>query len=292
MDSENNKEKEVAGTASGVASTLTLVIKWSGKEYEVSEVRENDTVGRLKTAIFGATGVRPERQKLLNLRHKGRMPDDDVRLSALRLRPGTKLMLMGSLEEDIAEANAPPKDAPTVVNDLDVDIEDDEVAIENQEVYLEKVARRVRDYKINVLNEPRPHKKLLVLDIDYTLFDHRSAAETGLELMRPYLHEFLTTAYNHYDIVIWSATGMKWIEEKMKLLGVSTHQAYKIMFYLDSLAMISVHTPKYGVVEVSHRHTWPPPLQTLILFSVLAGQTAWRDLGQIPAVQQRQHDNV
>ena len=69
--------------------------------------------------------------------------------------------------------------------------------------------------------------------------------------MRPYLHEFLTCAYEDYDIVIWSATGMKWIEEKMKLLGVSTHQSYKIMFYLDSLAMISVHTPKYGVIEVT-----------------------------------------
>ena len=45
-------------------------------------------------------------------------------------------------------------------------------------------------------------KKLLVLDIDYTLFDHRSTAETGYELMRPFLHEFLTTAYTEYDLVI------------------------------------------------------------------------------------------
>jgi len=46
-----------------------------------------------------------------------------------------------------------------------------------------------------MLNDPRPGKKLLVLDIDYTLFDHRSAAESGLELMRPYLHDFLESAY-------------------------------------------------------------------------------------------------
>jgi ubiquitin-like domain-containing CTD phosphatase 1 len=48
---------------------------------------------------------------------------------------------------------------------------------------------------VKILNPSREGKKLLVLDIDYTLFDHRSVAETGYELMRPFLHEFLTAAY-------------------------------------------------------------------------------------------------
>lgn len=43
---------------------------------------------------------------------------------------------------------------------------------------------------------------------------------------------------------------MKWVEVKMKELGVTSHPNYKICFMLDSLAMISVHTPKYGVIEV------------------------------------------
>lgn len=46
-------------------------------------------------------------------------------------------------------------------------------------MYLAKINKRVKDYKITMLNEPRADKKLLVLDIDYTLFDHRSVAETG-----------------------------------------------------------------------------------------------------------------
>ena len=66
---------------------------------------------------------------------------------------------------------------------------------EYREEYLQKVANRVKSYEVKILNEPREGKKLLVLDIDYTLFDHKSTAETGRELMRPYLHEFLTTAY-------------------------------------------------------------------------------------------------
>lgn len=39
-----------------------------------------------------------------------------------------------------------------------------------REEYLAKIERRIKEYKISVLNEPREGKKLLVLDIDYTLF--------------------------------------------------------------------------------------------------------------------------
>ncbi|XP_059050522.1 ubiquitin-like domain-containing CTD phosphatase 1 [Achroia grisella] len=229
-------------------NSLKLSVKWNGKEYEIPEFSPSDSVAMLKIAIENATGVRPERQKLLNVKFQGKVATDNCTLSELNLKPNLKIMMMGSLEEAIEGARTKPDVGDEVVNDLD--IEEEEVDVENQEIYLAKINKRVKDYKINILNEPRPGKKLLVLDIDYTLFDHRSVAETGYELMRPFLHEFLTSAYEDYDIVIWSATGMKWIEEKMRLLGVSTHQDYKIMFYLDYLAMITVHTAKYGTIDV------------------------------------------
>lgn len=228
---------------------VKLVVKWSGKEYEVNNLSDHDTISSLKDSIYTQTGVRPERQKLLNLKFNGKIPSNELQLSQLNLKEGFKLMMMGSLEDDIADASTPPEDLPQVIDDF-VSEDEEEVAIENQDVYLAKIDRRIREYNIKVLNESRPGKKLLVLDIDYTLFDHCSVAETGLELMRPYLHEFLTSSYRDYDIAIWSATSMKWIEEKMKLLGVATHSDYKIVFYLDCLAMISVHTPKRGVKEV------------------------------------------
>jgi len=172
-----------------------------------------------------------------------------VKISALELKPNFKLMMVGSTEADIEDACSLPDNIGEVVDDFD-DADEREESVEHSAVYLAKVQRRVRDYKIKELAPPREGKKLLVLDIDYTLFDHRSPAETGTELMRPYLHEFLTSAYEDYDIVIWSATSMRWIEEKMRLLGVASNDNYKVMFYLDSTAMISVHVPERGVVDV------------------------------------------
>ncbi|KAI9548227.1 Ubiquitin-like domain-containing CTD phosphatase 1 [Dissostichus eleginoides] len=102
------------------------------------------------------------------------------------------------------EVLAPPPENDDVVNDFD--IEEEVIEVENREENLAKIARRVKDYKVEEMNPPREGKGLLVLDVDYTLFDHKSCAETGQELMRPYLHEFLTSAYEDYDIVIWSAT--------------------------------------------------------------------------------------
>ena len=113
-------------------------------------------------------------------------------------------------------------------------------------VLQEKLRRRVSSVKVKILNPPRDGKKCLVLDIDYTLFDLGSSAERPEELGRPYLHHFLTSAYEHYDLVIWSATNMKWVDVKMQQLGVTNNPNYKITFMLDHKAMVTVRTEKYG----------------------------------------------
>ncbi|XP_041768833.1 ubiquitin-like domain-containing CTD phosphatase 1 [Anopheles merus] len=229
---------------------VSLIIKWSGKEFPIEDLTEHDTVAVLRHEICKKTQVRPERQKLLNLKYKGKPVTDDVRLGAMDLKPNFKVMMVGSLESDIKEASSRPEDVGSVVNDFDNE-EEDNVAFENKEVYLAKINKRIKDYTIKELNPPREGKRLLVLDIDYTIFDHRSAAENGTELMRPYLHEFLTSAYQDYDIAIWSATSMRWIVEKMKLLGVTDEaREYKLVFMLDDAAMITVLCPLRGVIEV------------------------------------------
>lgn len=48
----------------------------------------------------------------------------------------------------------------------------------------ERLRRRIASVEVKVMNEPRPGKKCLVLDIDYTLFDLGSSAERAEELAR------------------------------------------------------------------------------------------------------------
>jgi hypothetical protein len=50
---------------------VKIVVKWNGKEYDICNLSDSDSIGTLKNAIHKATGVRPERQKLLNLKLKG-----------------------------------------------------------------------------------------------------------------------------------------------------------------------------------------------------------------------------
>lgn len=50
---------------------IKLSVKWNGKEFEIPEFSPSDSVAMLKVAIENATGVRPERQKLLNVKFQG-----------------------------------------------------------------------------------------------------------------------------------------------------------------------------------------------------------------------------
>ena len=234
---------------------VDMTIKWNGTDYVVSNLLGSQRVSDVKRQLHALTSVLPERQKLLGLKTKsGKSAGDETLIDELNYNSKVnKVMMMGSVEAKIDDVNKKPEQTVEVINDLDIDANVDvgDVQLEHREENLAKIAKRVRDYPIKMLNEMRANKKLLVLDIDYTLFDHVSHAERGVELMRPHLHEFLTSAYEDgYDIAIWSATSLKWIEVKMNEIGVSTNPNYKIVFYLDCAAMITVHAVDYGVVNV------------------------------------------
>ncbi|KAK4336652.1 hypothetical protein RND71_044058 [Anisodus tanguticus] len=227
-------------------STFSIIIKWLGNEYTINEdvVKLTDTVGDLKNELCKKTGVLPERQKLFGLKYNNKPATDDVKIENLNLKLNSKILMVGQNEVvNVSNNSVSPE------NDFDLP-EELETPVDKNEDNIAKIQRRIKDYQVNILNLPREGKKLLVLDIDYTLFDHRSVAEKAVDLMRPYLNEFLTESYKYYDIIIWSATSMKWIQVKMQELGMENNPNYKIVCYLDSLAMISVKSPNYGVIEI------------------------------------------
>lgn len=218
-----------------VVEAVELAIKWAGKEVAVLLPADRQTVADLRRELYLLTRVPPERQKLLGLKPSPGKSLDDTRVADLGLKKGAKVMMMGTPEEaQLVE----PEEQFDVLDDFVYDPRT--IGVRDREENIQKLQQRVKNLAVKVMNPPRPGKKCLVLDIDYTLFDHRSTVENTLDLMRPYLHEFLTAAYPHYDIVIWSATSMKWIELKMKELGVFTNPNYKITFCLDRKAMITV----------------------------------------------------
>lgn len=98
-----------------------------------------------------------------------------------------------------------------------------------------------------VASKPKGNFVMCYLHEMRQIYDHRSSAESMLHLTRPYLHEFLTAVYaNGYDICFWSATSMKWIHEKLNLMGVLRHTDYRIVFCLDAAAMVSVYSSEEG----------------------------------------------
>ncbi|KAM7478831.1 hypothetical protein LguiA_027044 [Lonicera macranthoides] len=223
---------------------MTLTVKWTGKEYTV-RVCGDDTVGELKRRICEVTNVLPKRQKLLYPKVGPKLANDSLLLSHLPLKSSLKMTMIGTVEDDIIVDEV---DSPEIVDDFELG-QDEAVDIKDNEVNKKKLRRRIAHYKIELRNPCREGKKLLVLDIDYTLFDHRSTAENPLELMRPYLHEFLSAVYAEYDIIIWSATNMKWVELKMGQLGVLSNPNYKITALLDHLAMITVQSDSRGIFD-------------------------------------------
>jgi len=115
-----------------------------------------------------------------------------------------------------------------VVNGLDVDFSANPAAAESLKTDLRNI-RKIREatekLKINIIHPLRDGKRLLVLDIDYSLVPYfqmtpdeddnvllaildtkplTSGALPPSECARPRLHEFLTAIYPYYDICIWS----------------------------------------------------------------------------------------
>ncbi|RXW22313.1 hypothetical protein EST38_g3536 [Candolleomyces aberdarensis] len=232
--SEEGARAPVAGSSSMATETLDadttadrwvdLQFTWAGKAFKLT-IADSDRVFDLKTSLRDLTKVPIERQKILGL-VKGKLPPDQARVADLGLTPGKKFSLIGTPEGDEIKDPSKLESLPDVVNDLDVDFTEN-MAASNRYQHDARNIRKVKEMtaklNVNIITPLRPGKRLLVLDIDYTILDTKPLTSGSLppsECARPYLHEFLEAIYPYYDICIWSQTSWIWLETKLVELGM------------------------------------------------------------------------
>ncbi|KAF7295523.1 HAD subfamily IIID h [Mycena indigotica] len=246
---------------------IELSFSWAGKPFSLS-LAESDRVFDFKAALQNLTRVPPERQKILGLVKGNKTLADQERIGDLKLNK--KFTLIGTPEGDeikgatrhytfvafvpitiVQTHPAELENLPDIVNDFDLDLARDPVAsaaYANDQRNQRKVKEATSALKVNIIHPLREKKKLLVLDIDYTILDTKPLTTGSLppaECARPRLHEFLEAIYPYYDICIWSQTSWIWLETKLvELEMVGAHRNYQISFVLDKTPMFTVFSTR------------------------------------------------
>jgi len=173
--------------------------------------------------------------------------------ASLKLTTGKKFMLVGTPIGDELKDPSQLAYLPDIFNDLDIDFSQyPEAAAQyaNDRRNQRKVREATSKLQVNIMEPLRPGKKLLVLDIDYTILDTKPLLDGSLppmECTRPYLHKFLEEIYPFYDICVWSQTSWVWLEAKLHEIGmIGGAQTYKVNFVLDSTCMFKVFSTREG----------------------------------------------
>lgn len=218
--------------------THPFVAKWQGKALDLS-VPLSWSVRELRQYLSLLTTVEFKNVKVMGLKVAGGKAATDGHLlrDVAGLKRPQAFVMMGTPQQLIDAG--PPEDLAALCEDGGAGREDDEgegrSEAQHDETNLAKIRQRLKSYRAKEVHPSRAGKRALVLDIDYTFFDCGSPTEDVKQLARPYLHEMLALVYAHYDIVIWSATSMKWIEAKLMELGMFTHPDYRITLLLGIL---------------------------------------------------------
>jgi ubiquitin-like domain-containing CTD phosphatase 1 len=216
-------------------TTVTLVAKYNKERIVLDGLPPSTTILQVKELIQQQTRILPKRQKLVGLTAAiggAKGVRDDLALCDLHVkgRPPAAVdrivtltcILMGTPEERIFVDPGDRDDLPDVIDDFELDFN------AGSEGWMQHVANEanLRDFTektaVHVMSPPREGKPLLVLDLDRTLMDFSSQrlqmsapAEPGGQhdeasaMKRPYMNEFLTTCYRHYDLVVWSQTSWR-----------------------------------------------------------------------------------
>ncbi|XP_011299565.1 uncharacterized protein [Fopius arisanus] len=130
------------------------------------------------------------------------------------------------------------RNAPQNVNHIYDGDRFEDLEIENSEDVLRGIDNILENYKIIIVNPPRREKKLLVVDVDYTLTCHDGTP-------RDFVDEMFTSVYEHYDIVLWTASTRDFLESRIKIMKLQENVNFKIAFCLEGEAMVPVFSWKF-----------------------------------------------
>jgi len=219
----------------------------------IVELEQNSTLLHLKTKLFEATNIEISGQKLMGIKYKTGCNwekfGNEVLLENLICKKKGKysvIMLAGVPSNKILIQ--PDVIVDEIVDDLEWDIWPCEEEISDMKERRAKLENSIAIANINIMNELDRDKKLIVLDLDQTLFDFGARNQTTApsHTIRPGLTEFLEVCWKYYNIVIWSATAWNWVEIKLTELGLLFHGGFKISFVLDKSTMLNVKSTRSG----------------------------------------------
>ncbi|KAI9605124.1 hypothetical protein H4Q26_003097 [Puccinia striiformis f. sp. tritici PST-130] len=243
LDNPGPEERSTDANSDGEDSpseALELTFSWRDSNLNVA-LDGMVTIKDLKVVIYSVTAVPPERQKILGL-VLGQIPADDVLLSTLqfKIKKGVHFKLLGT-PEDESLSNTRPQDSSSSSSST----------LDQLDSHSLRKARQSQDSVLYMSrNPPRPGKKLLVLDLDYTLMDSKAYSDYSVHALD--LHEFLSALWPYYDICIWSATSWRWLESKLVELGMvggNYSDKYLIQFVLDRGTMFEVTSMRHGKIS-------------------------------------------
>jgi len=265
-------------------NTVTLVAKFGKLKITLDGLSTTTTISEVKVKLEEKTRVLPHRQKLIGLKAKSGALNDDTKLAELKVKGKSsddcvtvhQFILMGTPEEEIFVDPSEKGDLPDIVDDFDLDFNagsDEWIQHKAKESNLQKFTEKT---EVHLINQPRPNKPLLVLDLDHTLLDfssshlrdHGSSAalignaddNVANHLKRPHMDDFLQWTYKYYDLVVWSQTSWRWLEVKLTELGMLTHPGYKITFVLDKTSMFQIVSTNKSGKSLTH---YVKPLQII-----------------------------
>ena len=298
-DTDTEQAPAAAAAAAATAASATkssdgplvvMIAKFGKEKHELPPLPPSTTILAVKEMLTERTGVLPKRQKLIGLAIKpgsgskvgaGGPPDatklEDLKPKGKQQKDANapvithQFILMGTPEEKIFVDPSDKDDLPEVIDDFDLDFNagsDEWLAhVANEE----NLAKFTDNTECHIINPPREGKPLLVLDLDHTLLCFSSKALQRAEsfddgqnhvakMQRPYMHEFLSSAYRHYDLVVWSQTSWRWLETKLVELGMINNPGYKFCFVLDKTSMFRITSTKRDGSRVQH---YVKPLQII-----------------------------